>query len=562
MVFSRCRANSTRLFLGGSKIRLARPIGIIAVDAGSNAIRAAVGRATSATEISEISTERWAVRLGHNVFTKRRLAPHAIAQAVRTFRHFRAMLRRNKIQVYRAVATSAVREAENRDVLLARILRQTGIRLEAIDSTEETRLVLRAVRATLGPLEPRLVVDLGGGSLEVTLLRDWRIEQSFALPIGTVRLLESMKLNGVVDEDQFERLHHRVLSVIRSAWPDPPNLSRYPSVFCGGNAESLSRVAPGPRFRGIPSIHIRLLRDRAWEILRRDVSSRMRVFGVRRDRAEVMGIAAVVFLCLAEHARLDTLLVPGVGVREGILCELAEQHFGAEGADERRARALLEQALLLATRLQCDVRHAEYVRAAAALLFDQLASIHGLLPEMRLPLEMAALLHCAGKVVHSKGHHKHAEYLVRNAELPGLSDETQALLACLVRYHGKSEPEPHHKLYASLPPRARRRTRALSGILRIAVALDAGGAQDVRGVSVHLSRKQIRLRLYLATSASVDMANLRRRAKPFEKEFGIRVVFTRTRAKLGGSKAHRIQFAVAQSKPQARASGQVWSLTA
>jgi exopolyphosphatase/guanosine-5'-triphosphate,3'-diphosphate pyrophosphatase len=541
---------------------LARPIGIIAVDAGSNAIRAAVGRATSATDISEISTERWAVRLGHNVFTKRKLDSRTITKAVKTFRHFRTILRRYNVHLYRAVATSAVREAENRDVLLNRILRQTGIRLESIDSAEEARLVLRAVRAALGPLEPRLVVDLGGGSLEVTLLRDWRIEQSFALPIGTVRLLESMKLNGVVDEDQFERLQHRIQSVIRSAWPDPPNLSRYPVVFCGGNAESLARVAPGPRFRGVPSIHVRLLRDRAWEILRRDVSARMRVFGVRRDRAEVMGIAAVVFLCLAEHAKLDTLLVPGVGVREGILCELAAQHFGAEGADERRARALLEQSRQLATKLQCDMRHAEYVRAVAAMLFDQLAPLHELLPEMRLPLEMAALLHLAGKVVHSKGHHKHSEYLVRNAEMPGLSDETQALLACLVRYHGKSEPEPHHKLYASLPPRDRRRTRALSGILRIAVALDAGFAQEVRGVSVHIKRKRVRLRLYIATGATVDMANLRRRAKPFEKEFGVRVVFTRTRAKLGASKAHRIQFALPHSKSQTGAARQVWGMTA
>jgi exopolyphosphatase/guanosine-5'-triphosphate,3'-diphosphate pyrophosphatase len=547
---------------GGLRIRLARPIGIIAVDAGSNAIRAAVGRASSATDISEISTERWPVRLGHNVFTKRRLDSATIAKAVRTFRHFRAMLRHYNVKVYRAVATSAVREAENRDVLVNRILRQTGIRLEAIDAAEEARLVLRAVRAALGPIEPRMVVDLGGGSLEVTLLRDWRVEQSFAMPIGTVRLLEGMKLNGMVDEDQFERLHHRIQSVIRSAWPDPQNLSRYPVVFCGGNAESLARVAPGPRFRGIPSIHVRLLRDRAWEIMRRDVPARMRVFGVRRDRAEVMGIAAVVFLCLAEHARLDTLLVPGVGVREGILCELASQHFGAEGADERRARALMVHARHLASRLQCDMRHAEYVRAVAALLFDQLAPLHGLLPEMRLPLEMAALLHCAGKVVHSKGHHKHAEYLVRNAELPGLSDETQALLACLVRYHGKSEPEPHHKLYASLPPRDRRRVRALSGILRIAVAVDASSAQDVRGVSVRMSRKRVRLRLYLAAGATVDMANLRRRAKPFEKEFGVRVIFTRTRAKLGASKAHRIQFSVAYNKTESGASRQVWGMTA
>ncbi|HLX00398.1 MAG TPA: Ppx/GppA phosphatase family protein [Candidatus Acidoferrales bacterium] len=539
-----------------------RAIGIVAVDAGSNAIRAAVARASSATDITEVFTERWPVRLGHNVFTHRKLDARTIVRAVRTFRHFRAMMRQHNIQTYRAVATSAVREAQNRDVLIQRIFRQTGIRLEAIDAGEEARLVLRAVRATLGSIEPRLVVDLGGGSLEVTLLQGWTVGQSVALPIGTVRLLEGMNLDGIVDEDQYYRLRHRVLSVLRSAWPSPPNLSRFTAVFCGGNAEALARLAPGPRFRGIPSIHVRLLRDRAWEILRRDVPARMRTFKVRRDRAEVMGIAAVVFLCLAEHTKLETLLVPGVGVREGILCELAMQHFGAPGSDERRSRALLDHARQLATRLHCDMVHAERVRGFVATLFDQLAPLHAMPSEFRLPLEMAALLHHAGKIVHVKGHHKHGEYLVRNAELPGLPDETQSLLACLVRYHGKSEPDLRHKLYESLSPRERRRVRALSGILRIAVSLDGNNAQGVRGIAVRMKRKGVRLRLHMAPGATVDLAAARRKARLFEKEFGVRVGFARTRAKLGAGKSNRPRQNGSPRKFVPSTTRGIWSLTA
>lgn len=539
-----------------------RAIGIVAVDAGSNAIRAAVARASSATDITEIFTERWPVRLGHNVFTHRKLDARTIVRAVKTFRHFRGMMRQHKIQTYRAVATSAVREAQNRDVLIQRIFRQTGIRLEAIDAGEEARLVLRAVRATLGSIEPRLVVDLGGGSLEVTLLQGWTVGQSVALPIGTVRLLEGMNLDGIVDEDQYYRLRHHVLSVLRSAWPSPPNLSRFTAVFCGGNAEALARLAPGPRFRGIPSIHVRLLRDRAWDILRRDVPARMRIFKVRRDRAEVMGIAAVVFLCLAEHTKLETLLVPGVGVREGILCELAMQHFGAPGSDERRSHALLDHARQLATRLHCDMVHAERVRGFVATLFDQLAPLHAMPSEFRLPLEMAALLHHAGKIVHVKGHHKHGEYLVRNAELPGLPDETQSLLACLVRYHGKSEPDLHHKLYESLSPRERRRVRALSGILRIAVSLDGDNAQGVRGITVRMKRKGVRLRLHLAPGAAVDLAAVRRKARLFEREFGVRVGFARTRAKLGAGKSNRARQNGSPRKFVPSTTRGIWSLTA
>ncbi len=540
---------------------MARPIAIVAIDAGSNAIRAAVARAASASEIHEIATERWPVRLGHNVFTKRRLAPRTIARAVKTFRHFRATLQRYDVKLYRAVATSAVREAENRDVLRERILRETGIRLEVIDASEEARLVLEAVHGVLGPFVPRLVVDLGGGSLELTLLRDWKVMKSIALPIGTVRLMEGMKLTGIVDEDQFERIHHRVLSLIRSAWPAPPNLSRFPAVFCGGNAEALARIAPGPRLRGIPSIHVRLLRDRAWEILRRDIRSRMRTFRIRRDRAEVVGIAAIVFLCIAEHIKLETLLVPGVGVREGILCELAAEHFGAPGLNRNRAHALLNHARLLAERFHCPMRHAEHVRTLASSLFDQLAPILGLPEEMRLLLEIAALLHDSGKAIHTKGHHKHGEYLVRNTDFPGISDELQAILACLVRYHAKSEPEPHHRGYAGLNMRDRRTVRALSSLLKIAVALDAGDTHDIRGIQVKKTRKGVRVRLYLSPGAAPNLGELLRKARPFEKEFDLRVRFSRTRAKLGAQQI-RADYGRTPRHHQGMDSRSLFSLTA
>jgi exopolyphosphatase/guanosine-5'-triphosphate,3'-diphosphate pyrophosphatase len=238
------------------------------------------------------------------------------------------------------------------------------------------------------------------------------------------------------------------------------------------------------------------------------------------------------------------------------------QHFGAPGSDERRSRALVDHARQLATRLHCDMPHAERVREFVTTLFDQLMPLHELPSELRLPLEMAALLHHAGKVVHVKGHHKHGEYLVRNAELPGLPDEEQALLACLVRYHGKSEPEMHHKLYASLTPRERRRVRALSGILRIAVALDGGSAQGVRGFTVRTKRKKVRLRLHLAPGASVDLRAIRRKTRLFEKEFGVRVSFTRTRTKLGANKANRLNPTGPLKKFLPSTARRIWSMTA
>jgi exopolyphosphatase/guanosine-5'-triphosphate,3'-diphosphate pyrophosphatase len=542
--------------------RLARPIGIVAVDAGSNAIRAMVARAESATEVTPIASERWPVRLGHNVFTHRRLTPSTIARATETFRHFRSLLKQHDIHLYRAVATAAVREAENRDSLLKKIHRDTGIRLEAIDAGEEARLTRLAVHTTLGDTKPRLIADLGGGSLEISLLRERRVERALALPVGTVRLMESMGLANVVNEDKFNRLQHYLLSLLRSTWPDPPSLSGEIAVLSGGNAETLARLCPGPRYRGIPSINLRLLRDRVWEILRRDIRARMRVFGFRRDRAEVVGIAAVVFLCLAAHTEMETALVPGVGVREGVLFDLAAEHFRSPGADKHRTEALIENARIFAARMHCDLKHAEHVRHLAGSLFDQLSRVHSQPPEMRLPLEMAALMHDSGANVNEDAHHKHGEYMVRNAALGGISEQLQTIVACLVRYHGKSEPEPHHKLYASLDSRQRRLVRELASILKIAAGLDASGIQGVQDVRARIRGVEICLTLSVVDGVSLDVTLLRRKARMFEREFGVTVVFGRMRRAAKPKTPQRAGVVRSIRAWKSKRSSNIWTLTA
>jgi exopolyphosphatase/guanosine-5'-triphosphate,3'-diphosphate pyrophosphatase len=180
---------------------------------------------------------------------------------------------------------------------------------------------------------------------------------------------------------------------------------------------------------------------------------------------------------------------------------------------------------------------------------------------MRLLVEIAALLHDCGKAIHTKAHHKHGEYLVRNVEFPGISDEQQAILACLVRYHAKSEPEAHHRLYAALSVRDRRTVRALSSLLRIAVSLDAGGTSDIRGILVKKMRRRVRVRLYITHGAAPGLAELSRKARPFEKEFDVRVRFSRTRAKLGGQHLHLDLSRNPRHNPHVESRG-LYSLTA
>jgi exopolyphosphatase/guanosine-5'-triphosphate,3'-diphosphate pyrophosphatase len=515
------------------------PLVIAALDAGSNAIRAVVARAGSSTEIRELASARWTVRLGHGVFNKRRLDQRTAARAVDAFAQFRRLLDRYEVAQYCAVATSAVREAANRDAFIARVRRQAGIELTVIDAAEEARLAREAVfAASGGRFAPRVIADLGGGSLEVSFLRGRKVTRAMAMPLGAVRLMEMFGLAGAFTPDAFARLRRRVLSMLNTQGHASSQAGRGAVVACGGNAEALARLAAGPRVAGFSTINLRLLEEMLWDILERDVEERMEAFGVRRDRAEVMGVAAVVFTTLGEWLGARQLLVPAVGVREGILHDLAAAHFGPATAHDERAEALRQQARRFAARMRSDATHCEQVRRLAVQLFNQLAPVHGLAPEQRVPLELAALLHDTGRMVHARAHHKHGEYLVRHADIPGLGRHQQQVVACLVRYHGKSTPEPHHRLYRSLAPAERLRVRQLAALLRIAVALDADNSQTVRRVEAKIQHDTVWLRAAAAGQTRLDLRELRRKARYFEQEFGVHVRVGRMRRAQNGNGEH------------------------
>ena len=515
---------------------MAAPVQLAAIDAGSNAIRLVIARATSLHHIQILDSERAAVRLGHNAFTRRILDDETMARASRAFRYFRDRMEHHNVGAYRAVATAAAREARNYRELMERIRRKAGIELEVISSEEEARLVCSAVHWALGGrVHPRLIFDLGGGSLELNFFQRGMLENRVALPLGTIRVMETYRIDGAIDEDKAAQLRHHVLSLLRSAMPRPPLLGRAPVVACGGNAEALVRIAAGPSFGRTPAMNIRLLRDQSWRLLNLDVPGRMRVYRVRQDRAEVMAIAAVIITTLAKWLDVRTMLVPGVGVREGILLDLvAEQYSANVASEEERGRAaeLLANARWFGRKLDYNSQHAEQVARLALSLFDQLRPIHEMGAELRLVLEIAALLHDSGHFISRKSHHRHGEYLIRNGEIPGLRGWRRDMVAALVRYHNcKSEPQLEHASYAALDGARRAQVRMLASLLRIAEKLESEHAQRVEGVDVQIAGHRAIFLIRAADGTRLDIAGCERKAALFENEFHLEPEFRRSQRK-------------------------------
>ncbi len=442
---------------------------------------------------------------------------------------------RHRVTAYRAVATAAAREVRNHRELTERIRRKSDLQIEIISSAEEARLVCSAVHWALGDaIRPRLIFDLGGGSLEMNFFQHGTLERRIALPLGTIRIMETYRVQGAISEDLAGRLRDHVLSLLRSAFPVPPMPKRSAVVACGGNAEALVRFAPAPNFGRIPTMNVRLLHDQMWRLLELDVPGRMHVFRIRQDRAEVIGIAAIVIGTVAEWLGAQTMLVPGVGVREGILLDLVAQQYSARLPEEQQAHAaeLLAGTRWFAQKVGIDLRHAENVSRLALSLFDQLRPLHEMGPDQRLVLEMAAQLHDAGHFISRKSHHRHGEYLIRNSEIPGMRGWRRDMVAALVRYHNcKSEPDVEHASYAALDGAHRRQTRLLGALLRIAEKLESEHSEGVQGIDVQISGRRAIFVIRASEGTRLDLAGLEKKAALFEKEFQLKPEFRRAQRK-------------------------------
>ena len=507
------------------------PTRLGAIDAGSNAIRVVIADLAPA-ELLRIEAERIPVRLGHHAFTRGELDAATIDQAVSAFVHFRERFDHFGVGIYRAVATSAVRNATNRDVLLHRLYHEAGIELEVIEGEEEARLVRKATLQAFGHLfpgqaAPRTILDLGGGSLELNLRvgSAWR---GTSLPVGTVRLLETFGLDGAIGDAEAAMVRRYTATLVqpmaRSVGAGPALGAPVPTVgngriaaITGGNAEALAKIFGEPAFeladleKGLPGL------------VGATVEERIARFGIKRDRAEVLGIAALVFATVARQLGLSRLVAPGVGVREGVLIELAEtareEQAKAEGAHDK---ALLTAARSFANRVDHDTTHGEHVRLLARALFHQLRDVHGIPDDKGVLLEVAALLHDVGEVVNQRGHHKHSEYMIRWGRIPGLDDTAREIVALMARCHRKDPARVKQLVNDSpLPKELRTQVKRLTALLRVADSLDSGHRSRVEQVVATRMGDAIVLDLVVRDGPSRDDAQLVRKADLFRDELGL-----------------------------------------
>ena len=485
--FPRVTAPST----GGAEraaIRLA------AIDIGSNSVRQIVADVSSDGTIRVVDEMKAQPRLGTGLQEAGALSPDAIARAVEALERMSALARQLGAERIEAVATSAVRDATNSRELLDRAHAETGLHIRVLEGEEEARLCFRSALAHFDLKAGRSVLlDIGGGSLEIVLSAGGVVDRLVSLPLGAISLTEQWLSDGITSA-RVKALRRDVHDRLRAAIP-ARDWRRARVIGSGGTFTNLAGmhlarrgVSTAQSVHGarVPHVEVEHILDLLTSL---SPEERRAVPGLNPERADIIvaGLAVVAEVLLRLQSR--ELIVSRYGIREGLLLEMAQVAPVAADQGDARSRSVLD----LAERCRYEAPHARTVRRLALRLFDALGSRLELTREDRAILADAALLHDIGYHISYDRHHKHSYHLVLHADLLGMSPAEQVLVANVARYHRGAEPRKKHRNYGALDREMRRRVKGLAALLRVADGFDRGHASAVRSIKVRRVGEALRL---------------------------------------------------------------------
>ncbi len=502
---------------------------IAAIDIGSNAIRMIVGRITDSRQVETVENIRLPVRLGQDVFNLGKLQETTIQLAIEAFQHFRRVADDFEVTKIRAIATSAMREAANGYILIDRIAQAAKISIEVISGDEEARLIHRAVSDVIKLNGKRAVlIDIGGGSIEVTISENSNIISTESYNMGTVRLLQQLNGNKESDFSLFQSPKRPFALLVREyAEAARKRIDREIGskkvdlcIGTGGNVEEIGKLRQKLLKQSSAEI-IRLgeLQELIEQINDLSVKDRVRKLKLRPDRADVILPAAIVLQLIARETGAKQIHIPNVGLKDGLLAEIAEEI--AKGPQLPRREQIWSSATRLGDKYEFDAEHATLVAKLAGQLFDQTKELHHLEEEERLLLEIGALLHDIGHFINTLDHDKHGYYILKANSLIGLSLRQQEIVANLIRYHRKFPPTIEDVGFKSLSPIDRLIVTKLSALIRLADGMDISHASHVRSVALVKKKKRWELTMQGKGEMLLERWGLNKRRALFQEIFGV-----------------------------------------
>lgn len=464
-----------------------------AIDIGSNSCRLKIA-SVSQHKLKTLHEDREVTRLGESVFQTGVISPEAMAGTIKALKRFHKAVQLHVADKVRVVATSAMRDARNAAAFTEWVKSSTGWTVEVISGLEEGRLIhLGVVTHEPGAKGRCVLIDLGGGSCEVTDSDGGRVKAMVSLPLGAVRLQQEFLQHDPPTKEDIARLKQYIDRELQRAQKKLGRLQVPLVIATSGTAAALAEASlvtatKLPVRKTVPKGFVKLkpqeaktedVRKLADKLVKMTNAQREAVPGIGPRRSEIIIGGAQVYASLLERFGLPGFRYSSLGLRDGMLAQmLGEVDLRAEvhqKIESERWAGVLE----VCKRYGIDVKKAEPVRAHAVQLFDSLQKVHELPRDYRLWLQAAAMMQEVGKFMNHQGHHRHTQYIIANSEIFGFSPEQRLIVGAIARYLGKSRPDTEDRLLRALPLEEHVRVRSAVVLLRLAVALNQDRASAV-----------------------------------------------------------------------------------
>lgn len=503
------------------------------IEIGSTAIRMLVAQVFADNTWETLDKAGLAIPLGRDVFTEGLISRESLMQCLFILNRFREIMRNWRIsdQQITVVATSAIREAQNRDSVLDRIAVKTGFRVKVIDGIEEIRLMYLVVSNALKNSDTHqskvnsIIMDVGGGSTEIMLLKNGKMAATHSFSIGTVFIDQQMKaiMGSVKDMD---RLLEEYAKTTAAKLNTELKLDTIKQLVAIGSDIRLAARSVGMQ---VNSLYAKIKRKDFTTFVEKlselSVEEIVHRYGISYNEAESLLPGLSIYQFFLDRIAGDDIIVPYQSIREGVvLSTLADGTFPVRMNFYDQT---ISSAMTLAQKYQYDEKHAAYVTKLSLFLFDSLAEELGLDYHARMLLEVSAILHDIGSFIGENMHHLHGEYIIRHSEIFGLSGDDRQLVANIVRYHRGSHPSPEHQNYATLPRNERTMILKLSALLRVADALDCRHSQHIPEYTVDLTPETLFLHPVGVHDITMEKLALEKKGGLFELVFGYKLTIVR-----------------------------------
>ncbi len=501
------------------------------IELGSTGIRLMVCEVDAKGHWKIIDRSELPVSLGWDVFTTGTISRDSVIQCIQIFNSFREQLNGWNIKPFqvRTIASSALREAKNRDSFLDRMLVKTGFPIKLIDGIEESRLVYLAVSDVLQKELPRyqnknsVILEIGGGSTEIMFLSRGKIVTVHSLRLGTVlvdqyirsmggsrsdtkRYLESFINNSGVNINigsGLKKIHHFI-----TIGSDAQIIAKQIGKSLGKRTWSISRES---YYTFVEEVELLSLNELVSK------------FQIEYNDIRLLPLSLLVYKLFLDLTKAEEIIVLDTTIREGLFVgkftetALLEKHFSSQ---------ILASALRIGKKYRIDEDHAQYVKKMALKIYDSMGSEIGLQDDSRRLLEISSLLHDIGTFIGDANHELHSHYIISHSNIFGLEKPTLNIIALISRYHRGSVSIPQDDDFLSLPRKDRMKVLKLSAILRVADALDRGHSQRLSNVKITLSETMLIINLKDIRDTKLEKQAIEEKGDLFESVFGYTVLLT------------------------------------